>query len=181
MAEQAGPLTDARVMQAFFEPMHRMQDTISVLCEGYTTPHPDPVSQTVLIMITMPLHVQLTAVGWQPFKGKELTYPYQRMSLEQKDALKALLTGEEQEQQWGVYEHAITYKRRGSPSCLKVLDVLEALCSTILKSVAYPDRRMRVAVCNILLQRVQANVQVDKPTLQILNAKLFPPPTESVA
>jgi hypothetical protein len=168
-------LTDARVMQAFFEPMQQMQATISVLCDGHGTQHQDPVSHTVLIMITTPLHVQLTAVGWQPFKGKELTFPYQRMSSEQKDALKALLTGEEQEAQWGVYEHAITYRRRGGPSCLKSLDVLEALCSTILRSVAYPDRRMRVAVCNIVLQRVQANVQVDKATLQSLNAKLFPP------
>ena len=59
---------------------------------------------------------------------------------------------------------------------LKPANVLEAMCTTILKSVAYADRRVRVAVCNILLQRVQVNIKVDKIALRTLNARLFPPP-----
>lgn len=163
-------------MQAFFEPLERMQSTLSVLCEAQHSLNADPVTHTVLAMMTAPVHVQLTAVGWQPFKGKELTYPFQMMSLEQKKVLVELLTGENQ--QWNVYEHAITYRQKTPMAYLKHADVLEAMCTTILKSVAYVDRRVRVAVCNILLQRVQVNLKVDKATLRTLNAKLFPPPPD---
>lgn len=163
-------------MQAFFEPLDRMQTTLSVLCEAQHSLNADPVTHTVLAMMTAPVHVQLTAVGWQPFKGKELTYPFQMMSLEQKKVITELLTGEQSQQHWNVYEHAITYRQKAPLAPLKATDVLEAMCTTILKSVAYVDRRVRVAVCNILLQRVQVNLKVDKATLRALNAKLFPPP-----
>ena len=57
---------------------------------------------------------------------------------------------------------------------LKPLDVLSALCSLVLSSNAYPDKRLRVAICNILLQRVQARVTLDKHTQAALNQRLFP-------
>jgi hypothetical protein len=169
------PTVEERVMWAFFQPLQRMQTTLSVLCGGQATHHPDPVTQTVLTMISAPIHLQLTAVGWQPFKGKELTYPYQSMTSEQKAALKEILTGGHTKEHWAVYEHAISYRQTTQLTTLKAMDVLEALCATILKSTAYADRRVRVAVCNILLQRVQAGTQVDKATLKMLNTKLFPP------
>jgi hypothetical protein len=175
-APDKAPTAEERVMLAFFEPLQRMQTTLSVLCEGQNAQHADPVTHTVLAMITAPVHVQLTAVGWQPFKGKELTYPYQMMSLEQKQVLKDLLTGEQNQQHWNVYEHAIAYRQRAPLTHLKPANVLEAMCTTILKSVAYADRRVRVAVCNILLQRVQVSIKVDKIALRTLNARLFPPP-----
>ena len=160
------------VRQAFFEPIARMQATLAILCDGQQQQSADPVTQTVLTMLACPVHVQLTAIGWQPFKGKELTFPYQQMSSEQKEVLKrALLKGSAS---WNVYEHALTHRIRGEP--LRPLDVLEALCATILASTAYADRRLRVAVCNILLQRVQASIPLEKATLRTLNARLFPCP-----
>ena len=57
---------------------------------------------------------------------------------------------------------------------LKALDVLEALCTSVLTSTAYADKRLRVAVCNILLQRVQASIPIDRSVQAALNAKLFP-------
>jgi hypothetical protein len=71
-----------------------------------------------------------------------------------------------------VYEHALMQRERGE--ALRPLDVLEALCATVLASAAYPDRRLRVAICNILLQRVQARVTLDKHTQASLNERLFP-------
>jgi hypothetical protein len=180
-AERVTPM--GRVMNAFFNPSHgRLPNTIAVLCESHTTSHKDPVTQTILIMLKTQLQIQLTAVGLQPFKGRDLTFPYQKMSAEQKECLKQILTDEQNERQWGVYEHAISYRHKAATepaqNTLTPLDVLQALCTTILKSVAYPDRRMRVAVCNILLQRVQANIAVDKHTLRELNNRLFPTPPE---
>jgi len=157
------------VCEAFFEPIATMQTTLAVLCDCQQTPGTDPVTQTVLTMLTCPLQLQLTAIGWQPFKGKELTYPFQRMTPMQRETLKEALTG----MKWSAYEHALVQTRVRRPP-LRPLDVLEALCVTILHSGAYTDRRLRVAVCNILLQRVQANLPVDKGTLRALNARLFP-------
>ena len=177
------------VMNAFFQPMSQMQNTLAILCDCHSNPHhTDPVTHTVLIMITCPIHMQFTAIGWQPFKGKDLTFPYQKMSFDQKETMKkllALVNDEKQQQHWRVYEHAITFRPQTPPpshtTCLipasgtlKALDVLEALCATILKSVTYTDRRMRVAVCNILLQRVQASIPIEKGTLRTLNQRLFP-------
>ena len=172
---------EEKVIDAFFSPISKMRSTLVLLCDCHTTPQADPVTHTVMIMIASPLQIQLTAVGWQPFKGKELTFPYQKMDAEQKEAIKSLLTDETQRQQWGMYEHAVMYRKTTAPLALplKTLDVLEALCTTVLKSAAYTDKRIRVAVCNILLQRVQASIPVDKNTLRELNTRLFPPPAKT--
>jgi hypothetical protein len=170
-------MSDSEVITAFFEPREQMQRSIALLCESHPPHHADPVTHTLIAMITCPLQVQLTAVGWQPFKGKELTIPYQRMTSEQKEALKTLLQ-QEGAATWTVYEYATVYRckaRGGKGACLSPLAVLEAVCGMVLKSAAYPDRRMRVAVCNIVLQRVQASIPVDKNTLRELNTRLFAP------
>ena len=172
--ETAGDDLVQTVRQAFFEPMSRMQESLAILCDGQQQQSSDPVTHTVLTMLSCPIHIQLTAIGWQPFKGKELTFPYQRMTSEQKDLLRAVLPASPTAARWRVHEHAITYHQRTSPEILKAIDVLEALCTTILQGKAYADRRLRVAVCNILLQRIQTSVQIDKGTLRTLNTILFP-------
>lgn len=166
---------EQRLIRSFFEPgSPQLQTTISVLCENNTSKQqtPDLVTQTVLMMLISPVHIQLTAVGWQPFKGRELTYPYSRMSPAQREAIRALL--DSAPERWNVYEHAMTYRRTSPPVLLKTLDVLEAMCKSILEGRAYQDRRMRVVICNILLQRVQASVPIDKGTQLELNTRLFP-------
>lgn len=175
---EKGEEESARVLQAlraaFFEPIARMQESLAILCDGQQQQSTDPVTHTILTMLSCPIHLQLTAIGWQPFKGKELTLPYQRMTSEQKDVLRAALPSPQAASCWRVHEHAITYHSQTPPEHLKAIDVLEALCTTILRSKAYADRRLRVAVCNILLQRIQSSVQIDKSTLRTLNTILFP-------
>ena len=169
----------ARVVALFFGDTDTMQRTLAVLCESNHKQQADTVTQTVLLLLGSPVHVQLTAIGWQPLKGRELTFPYMQMTLEQRMALKALL--DEGAGMWHVYERAMMYRRAGPPVHLKPLPVLEALCTSVLASVAYPDKRVRVAICNILLQRVQANIPIERSVQAALNARLFPPasPTAS--
>jgi hypothetical protein len=163
-----------QLLSLFFEDGEVMQQTLAVLCESNHKQHADMVTQTVLMLLNSPIHIQLTAVGWQPLKGKELTYPYMRMSLQQRQALAALL--DEGQGHWLTYEHAMIYR---SPQCpltqLKPLMVLEALCASVLASTAYPDKRLRVAICNILLQRVQASIPIERGVQTVLNQRLFPP------
>lgn len=166
---------EQRLIQSFFAPgSPQLRTTLSVLCENNTSKQqtPDLVTQTVLMMLISPVHIQLTAVGWQPFKGRELTYPFHLMSTGQREAIRGLLDAAPE--RWNVYEHAMTYRRSAAPVLLRTLDVLEAMCSSILEGRAYQDRRMRVVICNILLQRVQASVPIDKGTQLELNTRLFP-------
>jgi len=135
------------------------------------------VTQTVLMLLSAPIHVQLTAVGWQPLRGKELTYPYMRMTLQQRTAFMALL--DEGQEHWLVYENAMIYRgNRCTPALLKPLLVLEALCASVLTSAAYSDKRLRVAICNILLQRVQASMPIERSVQTVLNQRLFPSSVE---
>ena len=164
---------DSHAISLFFGGLEPMQRSLAVLCESNCKQQAtDTVTQTILMLLSSPVHVQLTAVGWQPLKGRDLTFPYTQMTLEQRQALKALV--DEGGERWHVYEHAMIYRRGGPPVQLKPLDVLEALCSSILASTAYSDKRVRVAVCNILLQRVQASIPIEKGVQATLNAKLFP-------
>lgn len=171
MTHQADPKY-ARVISLFFEGIPTLQRTLAILCESnQRQPATDTVTQTVLLLLTSQIHLQLTAVGWQPLKGRDLTFPYTQMTLEQRQGLKDLM---EEGLRWHVYEHALMHRRTATATTLKALDVLQALCNSVLTSAAYPDRRLRVAVCNILLQRVQANVPIDRSVQAALNAKLFP-------
>jgi hypothetical protein len=169
----------ARVVALFFGDTEAMQRTLAVLCESNHKQQADTVTQTALMLLSSPVHVQLTAVGWQPLKGRELTFPYMQMTLGQRMALKALL--DEGAGMWHVYERAMMYRRSGPPITLKPLPVLEALCTSVLASTAYPDKRVRVAICNILLQRVQASIPIERSVQASLNARLFPPPPSAAA
>ncbi len=161
-----------QVISLFFEGLANMQRTLAVLCESnHKQPGTDTVTQTVLMLLTSPVHLQLTAVGWQPLKGRDLTFPYAQMTLEQRQALKDLV---DEGERWHVYEHALMHRRSAPTVQLKPLDVLEALCASVLTSAAYTDKRLRVAVCNILLQRVQASIPIERSVQAALNAKLFP-------
>jgi hypothetical protein len=82
---------------------------------------------------------------------------------------------------WAVHDSAMVWRRRGERITLPTLDVLLPLCGDILISKRYTDPRSRLAICNIILQRVQASCPLS-PSLQAeLNLRLFPPAEEKVA
>jgi hypothetical protein len=164
----------ARIVALFFGDLEATQRTLAVLCEcNQKQQQPDCLTQIVLMLLNSPVHVQLTAVGWQPLKGRELTFPYLEMTLEQRTSIRALL--DEGSNAWHVYEHAMMYKKGAVPPApLRPLLVLEALCTSVLASTAYPDKRQRVALCNILLQRVQSSMPIERSVQATLNAHLFP-------
>jgi len=162
--------------EVFFGDQDVMRKSITVLCDSGARQSTDHITPTILTMLTCPVQIYLTPVGWQPFRAKELTYPYNEMTPVQKQVLRASLAEEHiSKGHWGVFEHAMVYRGdKGPARLLKPLDVLSALCGLVLNSSAYVDKRLRVAVCNILLQRVQARVTLDKHTQASLNERLFP-------
>jgi len=158
------------VMPVFFD-AETMPATLALLCQQ-SPDAPDKITSTLVAALTSPLQIQLTEVGWQPFRARSLTIPYTAMTTRQREALIGLFDGRFP---WHAYEHALVIKPSGEPVRLETLDVLEAICSSVLASTAYPDRRVRVALCNILLQRLQANVPLTKGVQATLNERLFRP------
>jgi hypothetical protein len=75
----------AEVVPAFFGP-EALPATLAVLCQQNAEAH-DQIASTLVCALTCPLQIHLTAVGWQPFRGKALTIPYPSMTARQRQAL----------------------------------------------------------------------------------------------
>lgn len=129
----------------------------------------DPITATVIIFLTCPLQLGLTEVGAMLFHGHaSLVYPFNLMSDRQKAFLRECLA---RPAEWSVYNGAVVFKRkRGDPGrLLSPSAVLLSLCRKLLEGHAQPQR---LAVCNIILQRVQGYVPIDKSVQRQLNAWL---------
>jgi hypothetical protein len=146
-----------------------MRSSILILCENNTGAQ-DHITKTISTMLTRPLTLQLTSIGWQPFKGKDTMFPFHMMNEHQRTVFRRLL---EDKDAWNTYEHAIVFRKSTQSAMLSHLDVLESLCNIVLESPTYTDKRIRVALCNILLQRIQASIPIDKGTQMKLNERLF--------
>lgn len=132
----------------------------------------DPVLHVLLLAMTSHVQIQLTVVGLQLFHAGELTLPYYRMTPEQRAFLLDLTY---MDTKWNVHENSMSWKRKGKTIVLPTVDVLQAMCMQILATrKAYPDAKSRVAICNIVLQRVQASTPLSQALQAELNARLFP-------
>jgi len=142
----------------------------------------DPISNTVVTMLTSPVRMALSEVGMMPFYGaSRLLYPFNLMSEGQKAYVRACLAREEE---WNVYNDTVVFRRSKAPLTLSPAGVLTAMCAKVFDSGVRMDEARRTGLCNILLQRVQGYVRVDKPVQQALNAWLRerrPPAAEPAA
>ena len=132
----------------------------------------DPITATVIIFLNCPLQLGLTEVGAMLFQNHaSLVFPFNLMSERQKTYLRACL---ERPSEWSVLNNAVVFKkRRGEPSrTLAPSAVLLSLCRKMLDQQDTSAKRspqQRLAVCNIILQRVQGYVPIDKPIQKQLN------------
>jgi hypothetical protein len=101
-----------------------------------------------------------------------MIYPYHMMTGPQKDFLRSKLSDRAS---YCVCNDAVLF--HGGPGEVKEkldpVSVLEALCSRILASNVHSDHKVRVGVCNIILQRVQSVVPISRNVQQQLNTVLF--------
>jgi len=129
----------------------------------------DPITATVIIFLTCPLQLCLTEVGAMLFQGhSSLVFPFNLMSERQKGFVRSCL---DRRAEWGVYNGAVVFRKpRGQPALtLGASAVLLALCRKLLEGQPEAALRQRTAVCNIILQRVQGYVAVDRPVQRELN------------
>jgi len=134
----------------------------------------DPITATVLEMLSGRLQLCLSASGLVPFRARaSMVYPFHMMSQEQKEFLREAL---ERREAYCVCNDAILfYHRQGEPERLETVSVLGSMCKSVLASKVHEDHQVRVGVCNILLQRVQSSIVISKAAQQELNALLFGP------
>ena len=145
---------------------------LTYLCNTRAPGSWDPVTATVLDLLTGKLQFCLSATGLIPFKGHaNLVYPYHMMSPEQKDFIRTAL--QERSGYTVCNESVVFHAAAGDPERLDTVSVLEAMCSKVLESKVHADHSVRVGVCNIILQRVQSVVPISRGVQQKLNVVLF--------
>jgi hypothetical protein len=138
----------------------------------------DPITSTAIAFLTCPLQLGLTEVGAMLFQGRSsLVYPYNLMSDRQKGFVREALS---RRAEWNLFNEAVVFRKsqnhqqgHGRPGggglTLAPAAVLVALCSKVFESSAHTDPGRRVALCNIILQRVQGYIPIDKPVQRELN------------
>lgn len=162
----------AQTLSTVFFSEPNLKRILTYLCNTRPPGSWDPVTATVLDLLTGRLQFCLSATGLIPFKGHaDLVYPYHMMSPEQKDFIRAALT--EREGYTVCNESVVFHALPGEPERLDTVSVLEAMCSKILESKVHEEHSVRVGVCNIILQRVQSVVPISRGAQQRLNGLLF--------
>ena len=172
-SEQPCPPPRDSMVSVFFD-ADGMQRMLTFLCNARLPGHWDPVTSTVVDMLTGRLQFCLTSEGLAPFRGKaDMVFPYHMMSARQKGFLRDELSARSA---YCVCNDALVFHPvPGSEERLDHVKVLEGVCSRILASGIHSEHRVRVGVCNIILQRVQSVVPLSRGVQQKLNAVLFGP------
>lgn len=149
-----------------------LQRILTFLCNARLPGNCDPVTSTVVDMLTSRLQFCLTSEGLVPFRGKaDMVYPYHMMSPKQKNFLRDELAVRSS---YCICNDAVMFHPLpGAAERLDQVKVLEGVCSRILASKIHAEQRVRVGVCNIILQRVQSVVPISRGVQQKLNAVLF--------
>jgi hypothetical protein len=165
------------MVSTFFD-TEGLQRMLTFFCNARLPGHWDPVTSTVVDMLTARLQFCLTSEGLIPFRGKtDMIYPYHMMSAKQKSFLRDMLSIRSL---YCVCNDAIMFPHPiGTDERLDHVKVLECVCTRILASSVHEEHRVRVGVCNIILQRVQSVVPISKGVQQKLNEALFSQPPSS--
>lgn len=154
----------------FSEP--NMKRILTFLCNARAPGSWDPVTATVLDMLSSKLQFCLSATGLIPFKGRaNLVYPYHMMSTEQKEFIRISL--QERVKFTVCNDTVVFHASPGDPERLDTVSVLEAMCSKIIESKIHEEHSVRIGVCNIILQRVQSVIPISRGAQQRLNSMLF--------
>lgn len=145
------------------------------LCNNSFPYNTDPITENATVMLTKNLSLTLSREGVIPFKDvPNLIFPYTEMTYKQKMVLKSIL-------ECGhnivtrLCDCVIVTWPGKSNSTLHRIDqekVLLCLCDTVLEggdSARALSLPKRLAMCNIILQRIRSSVQLKHEVFQSLN------------
>lgn len=128
----------------------------------------DVISSTLIIFLTSPLEVTMNALGASFFhEHTTLLYPYHLMSTKQKKTLIELF---ESKHEFNIINNHVVFKKSPTAPVTAPLSVtLHVLCEKIFSSKAFQEHRIQVALCNIIMQRIQGYVPISASVQKELN------------
>jgi hypothetical protein len=151
--------------------MTYFSNTCSVQCV-------DPITTTVVMMLKNPVQCAINEQGICPFKAHPvMTFPFSRMNTEQQNFISKIQLAAEHSM---VSIHSLMGGGRMhlfyEQEQAYYISHTEALVEICKASLAHPNYAPveRLQVCNIVLQRVSALVNISNSTLKTVNEILRP-------
>lgn len=127
----------------------------------------DPISHTAIIFMTSPLSLSMNEVGIRLFKKHcTILFPYSLMTQDQKECVTRCLR---KRSEWVVTNNTIVFHTSATQRFIPPIDILIALCDKILTSGKAYDDKIKMGLCNIILQRVRGSIQIETPVQRQLN------------
>lgn len=172
------PLLFERYTRLFFEG-ENLQKMLTYMCNACTMEITDPIPTTLTMFLTSNITLALTKVGLMPFKDMPMAiYPYARMTNEQKQLLLEYTDAIEREQAGSISTQmgggcVLALTKKACPvHYLNDADVLSVFCQTVMTHESHTCEKTRLAICNIVLQRLSVNVGIARETMQKIYASL---------
>jgi hypothetical protein len=167
---------DVSVREQFINLFFRgdaLQRVMSYFCNTCAVQYVDPITTIVVLMLQNPIQCAINEQGICPFKSHPImTFPFSRMNPEQQSFIRniqlidshtlvsihSLMGGG---RMFLFYEHE-------PPHYVSHTDALVGICNAALSHPNYASEQ-RLQVCNIVLQRVTALVNISNSTLKAVN------------
>ena len=136
-------------------------------CPSNSPTRLDPISDTVVAVLTRPLHLILNDLGAMPFHDRPaLIFPYHLMTHGQKTFIRNCIDNVDE---WTVTNELLVFRK---PPCnINVCPVatLTTTCKAVIHARSSHDVETRIKLCNIVLQRVQGHYPLDARMQRIVN------------
>jgi hypothetical protein len=169
----------AAYVACFFEG-EALARTLAYLINHCSYDVTDPVCSTLGLFLTSPVTFAVTTVGLLPFRGvSTAVLAYTGMSAAQHAFLGRFVAFLRRERLGAVSSQMggspVVSLGRAHARSLEHVDVLGVFLRGVLASEAYPAATTRLAICDIVLQRLGATAGVSRDSLCRLHATVLKP------
>jgi len=162
-------------MQMFFKG-NSLQRILAHFSNTCSSAYVDPVTTTVTMILKNPVQCAINEQGICPFKAyPTMTFPFSLMDPKQQRFLNDMQRAENRNV---VSIHSLMgggrmllFYESCSPYYIQHTDALVEICNATLSHPTYAVEQ-RLQVCNIVMQRVAALVNISNSTLKQVNASL---------
>lgn len=146
-------------------------------CNHASTFVHDPLTDTASLMVNTPVSAVFTTTGVMPFREcPSIIFPYVFMTQAQKDYVFDSLQNTGGNNVRFVRKSncvELVFDGRNGGTRLKAHDVLLCLCTVVMRGhTDVVQQRKRLAICNVLLQRVRCNVHLAHDVFVFLHQEL---------
>ena len=128
----------------------------------------DVLSNTIVLFLTVPIQLTMNTLGVSLFAGKtSYIFPYYLMTPSQRNILTQQLSQAMSE--YHILNECVVFKPSPASQGINILQLLKAFCSAVFTSKVFVRRKEQIAICNIVLQRIQSYVPISSSVQRDLN------------